>query len=80
MGSVKSKPKAPAPVVSAPVSTSVAAPVVNMALDPEVEAAEARKSSLLARDRGRFGTILTSFRGFLAQKESAPQRKTLLGE
>ncbi len=43
----------------------------------------ARGDSLLRRSRGRFGTVLTGFRGFLSSKSDAPSdngRKTLLGE
>jgi hypothetical protein len=43
------------------------------------EEAHARAGSLLLRDRGRFGTVLTGFRGLLAPLETGP-RKTLLGE
>jgi hypothetical protein len=81
MGSVTSRPKAPAQAVSQVVYQPIQKPVeIPTAPGPAEDAAQARKSSLLARDRGRFGTILTSFRGFLTQKESGPQRKTLLGE
>ncbi len=41
---------------------------------------ENRSASLLQRDRSRFGTILTGFRGLLSQSASNTQRKTLLGE
>jgi hypothetical protein len=82
MGSLTSSAKAPspqvvyvpAPVTSTPVSSTTPTP------DPVQEAADARKNSLLARDRGRFGTVLTGFRGFLAEKNAGVQRKTLLGE
>ncbi len=43
---------------------------------------ETTEQSLLSRDRSRFGTITTSFRGLLGlgeQAQAAP-RKTLLGE
>jgi hypothetical protein len=46
-------------------------------------ASEARSDSLLRRTRGRFGTVLTGFRGFLspqAESSSDDGRKTLLGE
>ncbi len=85
MGGVKSKPKAPelasivtqpsAPPVQALSNTS--APVTPTA---EQIADEARKSGLLARDRSRFGTVLTSFRGLMMQGSNTSQRKTLLGE
>jgi hypothetical protein len=43
-------------------------------------AEEARRSNLLGRDRGRFGTVQTGFRGLLSLASSLGQRKTLLGE
>ncbi len=46
---------------------------------PEQEK-ETRKQSLLRRDRGRLGTILSSFRGILGLSDNTPVRKTLLGE
>lgn len=95
MGSLTSKPKAPssqpqvvyvrqpvpepapAPAL-APSEPSDAAPVES----EEESRAKARAASLLRRDRSRFGTVLTGFRGLLGTRadESAPQRKTLLGE
>lgn len=41
---------------------------------------QARKASLLQRNRGVFGTVRTSFRGLLSLAAQGPQRKTLLGE
>ncbi|MCC6598519.1 MAG: hypothetical protein IT559_07000 [Alphaproteobacteria bacterium] len=41
---------------------------------------KSRQTSLLARDRGRFGTIQTGFRGLLETAFGNNQRKTLLGE
>ena len=42
---------------------------------------EHREDNLLKRDRGRFGTVNTSFRGLLELARSNDQsRKTLLGE
>lgn len=43
---------------------------------------ESRTESLLRRSRGRFGTILTGFRGFLSQQDKPEEKgpKTLLGE
>jgi len=46
----------------------------------DVLASEARSESLLRRNRGRLGTILTGFNGVLSDKTSTTQRKTLLGE
>ncbi len=86
MGGVKSKPKAPelASFVTQPIVTPVqsAQNLVNAPVQasPEQIADEARKSGLLARDRSRFGTVLTSFRGLMMQGNNTSQRKTLLGE
>lgn len=88
MGSLTSRPKTPAspqvvyvpaPVTnpsapSAPPPTPASTPVA----DPETEA-KTRAASLLLRDRGVFGTILTGFRGLLSPAAAA-SRKTLLGE
>ncbi len=83
MGSINSRPKAPPvqqytpPVYQAPQPVEI----TPVATEEEV-ATEARTESLLRRSRGRFGTILTSFRGFLNAKEGSEtsSRKTLLGE
>ncbi len=95
MGSVTSRPKVPAqpkqqivyvqapqPVYTAP--STYTAPTVNQPVaapqpTPEEGKAEARKQSLLTRDRSRFGTVTTSFRGLLGLGNSG-QSKTLLGE
>ena len=47
----------------------------------EEQQREVRTQNLLSRNRGRYGTITTSFRGLLnsAQQDNG-QRKTLLGE
>ncbi len=47
---------------------------------PEKQAAENRRKGLLGRDRGRFGTVQTGFRGLLSLATSLGERKTLLGE
>lgn len=83
MGSINSRPKAPVVQPYNPVVTNP--PVVETSNEPiksdaEIEA-EGRRESLLRRNRGRFGTILTSFRGFLDQSSDNEQgKKTLLGE
>jgi len=64
----------PAPSVTAPVIPSEPTQT-----DSEIQA-EAREQSLLRRNRGRLGTITTSFSGFLSPKENNSNRKTLLGE
>lgn len=85
MGSLSSSPKpapqpqvvyyTPAPVTPAP---SVDVPSENGGDTPT--AAEARTENLLRRNRGIFGTVQTSFRGFLSQSGQTGQRKSLLGE
>ena len=68
----------PAQIVYMPVPSPVV-PAVDHAA-PEKTASEMRAGSLLARDRSRFGTIATSFRGLLDLAGNAGKRKTLLGE
>lgn len=85
MGSLASRPKVPAaqpqivymqaPPAAPPPSSNPGSPP-----PPERTASEIRASSLLARDRSRFGTISTSFRGLLDLVNTTRQRKTLLGE
>ncbi|MEM1093592.1 MAG: hypothetical protein AAGJ10_03230 [Bacteroidota bacterium] len=48
--------------------------------DLPVNEEEARKEGLLSRNRGRFGTVQTSFRGLLSSKNQNNEPKTLLGE
>jgi hypothetical protein len=85
MGSLTSRPKAaPAPqVVYVPAPTSplpADSGSVDPAQPPQKTASEIRASSLLGRDRSRFGTILTGFRGLLDLANTSSKRKTLLGE
>ena len=89
MGSLTSGPKAPKPqpqvvYIQQPAqprpSTDTQTPQPTS--EANEESAQVRKQSLLGRERSRFGTVQTSFRGLLglssAQAEQA--RKTLLGE
>lgn len=83
MGSINSRPKAPPVQPYQPVIYQ--APASNESEVEKSEAAiagEARTESLLRRSRGRFGTILTGFRGFLntTDNQGSSSRKTLLGE
>lgn len=93
MGSLTSRPSAPAPqpqivYVPAPTATqtttSGGTTNTNTATSgsppPTPTESERRTSSLLQRERGRFGTIQTGFRGLLSAVTNAGQRKTLLGE
>lgn len=87
MGSITKKPKAPTIQY---ITSPIVAPVIADASSESTEAqktdveisAEARRKSLLRRSRGRFGTITTSFRGFLnnTRTDGESQQKTLLGE
>ena len=86
MGSLASRPSVPAPqpqVVFVPQATTVADTSTENtnsdAADSQTES-EVRQQSLLQRDRSRFGTVLTGFRGLLSLNENSGQRKTLLGE
>ncbi len=87
MGSLISKPKAPARVQTiiqqAPVSASLTEPERTDTQTPspsDSSPSNARVDNLLRRNRGRFGTILTGFRGVLDSNPGQGQRKTLLGE
>jgi hypothetical protein len=93
MGSITSAPKAPASTASqivyytpAPstnissVDTSTAQTDTDTGLTPAQES-ERRAASLLRRERGRLGTVLTGFRGLLGlSNDNGGARKTLLGE
>ncbi|MGB0719003.1 MAG: hypothetical protein ACPGRX_00930 [Bdellovibrionales bacterium] len=93
MGSLTSRPKVPTQTViyrTAPttsvttVSTSSAESTSNTqnAENTTSEAEQAARSqSLLQRERGRLGTVQTSFRGLLGLTDTAiAPRKTLLGQ
>lgn len=92
MGSLSSRPKAPKKpkvvFVSKPAVSSVTQAESGSSSSsetktdqaPEQALAEERTASLLKRDRGRFGTVQTGFRGFLGVSDEGSQRKTLLGE
>ncbi len=66
-----------APVYTPPPVTTPSAQTTGNNIDEELRE---RAGSLLLRDRGRFGTVLTGFRGLLAPVQNAGNRKTLLGE
>ncbi len=88
MGSLASRPSVPSPqpivIQQAPLPTTTSAietpSAEAQAIADAENASEARRTSLLGRDRSRFGTILTGFRGLLGTTENAPRRNTLLGE
>lgn len=88
MGSLTSRPSVPSSVPSytppqvvyVPQPASPPPPTPATPSTPAPTPEKARQASLLARDRGRFGTIQTGFRGLLESAFSQGQRKTLLGE
>jgi len=82
MGSLTSKPKAPATVtkvVYMPSSASSSSSTESAEPNP-AEVAKTRAENVLRRNRGVWGNVLTGFRGILSSSDSAPQRKILLGE
>ena len=84
MGSLISSSSPPAPQALPPLPAPLPPPSPPVAqtpeIDPQEEAAETRRASLLRRDRSRFGTVVTGFRGLLSQSTNNTPRKTLLGE
>jgi hypothetical protein len=94
MGSLASRPKAPAtstqvvyvpsyspaPSASSKASETSSPPAQSTESDASEEQSKARSESLLKRDRSRFGTVLTGFKGLLSSAVQSPHRKTLLGE
>jgi hypothetical protein len=84
MGSLTSRPDIPSQpqviYMPAPVYTPPLATPGMPSGDGGSEETPDRSGGLLLRDRGRFGTVLTGFRGLLAPAGSAGGRKTLLGE
>ena len=86
MGSLSSSAKAPqqsSPQVVYTAQPSATSKTVSAATaaepSAEEQASEARKKTLLRRNRGRFGTIATGLQGFLSERLNN-DRKTLLGE
>ncbi|MCB9982446.1 MAG: hypothetical protein H6861_02055 [Rhodospirillales bacterium] len=90
MGSLTSRPKVPStpqvvyisqPAASTTLSTSGETTTGATQTGSEQEtASEVRAQNLLGRERSRFGTVLTGFRGLLGTLEDRPERKTLLGQ
>jgi hypothetical protein len=92
MGKIISRPKMPS--ISMPTLPTLAADTTPIQSNtdipngsggstdaPEVTADEQRVKNILTRNRGRLGTISTSFNGILNSDPSiSPTRKTLLGE
>ena len=88
MGSLSSSPKVPKSspqvvYIPAPTATQTISAASSAPGSPSAEeaAAQVRTENLLLRNRGRFGTVLNGFRGFLSpSNEATTKRKTLLGE
>lgn len=81
MGSLFSKPKAPAiaPVrMPAPVTPAQAAPTAANSAE-EIAKAQAAEKERLRRQQGRAATILTGRRGTMGDDSSGLATKTLLG-
>lgn len=76
---VSQPPPSPAPIT--PSSTNEEGQGGNSQTDT-TGAAVKRTENLLRRDRSRFGTVKTSFRGLLSSLagDQTSQKKTLLGE
>ena len=89
MGSLTSGPKISSPPQVVYISQPSAAPTASSntggenpasVASAEETSAEIRTQNLLDRERSRFGTIQTGFRGLLGLSDNSEQRKTLLGE
>ena len=80
MGSLTSRPSVPAQPQVVFVPQPAPTPVEEGPPSAEETASQARRQSLLGRERSRFGTVQTGFRGLLGLTDNAAQRKTLLGE
>lgn len=89
MGSLASRPKVPTQpqVVYVPqaatattTTTTSTTETQNDSSSAEQTASKARQQNLLGRERSRFGTVQTGFRGLLGLSDNSAQRKTLLGE
>lgn len=85
MGSITSRRKAPP--MPQPQVVYMPAPYTPPTPASAPDAAEQsasetgiRRSNLLSRSRGRFGTVQTTFRGLLGGLGDTGARKTLLGE
>ncbi len=80
-----SSPPPPPISVSTPVTQSISSAPDSTATAVEGSSEEqtqskARADNLLRRSRGRLGTVLTGFSGFLSQNAAPSARKSLLGE
>ena len=84
MGSLSSRPKTPQVTYVVQSSGSTSADSTSESASEETDvAAEVREDDLLRRQRGRSGTVLTSFRGLESAADAGADsagRKTLLGE
>lgn len=88
MGSIVARPKKPKTVTtkssaSTTTTTTSAASGTTSGTTSSVETTDpvkARVETVLRRNRGVLGNVLTGFRGVLDSQSARPQRKTLLGE
>lgn len=95
MGNIFSRPKMPAIPAMPVISYTPTPSVTNKASTneppagtggsnadnaPEYTADQQREKNILTRNRGRIGTIGTSFNGIMNDFTITPTRKTLLGE
>jgi len=85
MGSLTSTPKIPEAAISrntasAEIDTPPVVSSQEAIADAQEQASTARKQSLLARGRSRYGTVVTSLQGVLSNSNQKSERKTLLGQ
>lgn len=73
-------PQTVSSTTSASTSSDTSSDTETSSTDDTTTASEISEQSLLGRDRSRFGTVQTSFRGLLGLADNAARRKTLLGE
>lgn len=88
MGSIVARPKKPKTVTkktSASTATTATSGTSGTTSDTTslaeaTDPVKARVETVLRRNRGVLGNVLTGFRGVLDSQSARPQRKTLLGE
>jgi hypothetical protein len=76
----ETKPAATSPAATATPATPAAPAEQPTATTTTPDAAKTLELNLARRERGRTGTVLTSWRGVLEPGALAPVRKNLLGE
>ena len=80
MGRLFSPPKIPQTPIRTPAPAPVTPPEPENTEPDTPTPEEMRAQKIVDRNRGRRGTIKTSFRGVLSENDLQPQRKSLLGE